>query len=105
MYWLETYHARLRECGLADGDLEHFIRDFDLVGLQRHLRVLGVFARLWLRDEKPGYLRDLPLVLAYTREVLALYSGESIIAEFTDWFESVLMPRIEQQDWYRGPRS
>ena len=105
LYWLETYHARLRECGLADGDLERFIRDFDLVGLQRHLRVLGVFARLWLRDEKPGYLRDLPLVLAYTREVLALYSGESIIAEFTDWFESVLMPRVEQQDWYRGTRS
>ena len=105
LYWLEIYHARLRECGLADGDLERFIRDFDLVGLQRHLRVLGVFARLWLRDEKPGYLRDLPLVLAYTREVLALYSGDSIIAEFMDWFESVLMPRVEHQDWYRIPRS
>ena len=75
------------------------------MGLQRHLRVLGVFARLWLRDEKPGYLRDLPLVLSYTREVLALHSGELVIAEFTDWFESVLMPRVEQQDWYQGPRS
>ncbi len=103
--WLEIYHALLRERGLADDDLERFVRDFDLVGLQRHLRVLGVFARLWLRDEKPDYLRDLPLVLAYTREVLTLYSGELVIAEFTDWFESVLMLRVEQQDWYQGPRS
>ena len=46
-------------------DTATFIRDFDLVGLQRHLRVLGVFARLCMRDKKSDYLNDLPLVLSY----------------------------------------
>jgi aminoglycoside/choline kinase family phosphotransferase len=43
------------------------------MGLQRHLKVLGIFARLWHRDGKPGYLADLPLVLDYAVEVAAGY--------------------------------
>ena len=50
-----------------------FMRWFDLMGLQRHIKVLGIFARLYYRDGKPGYLEDLPRVLAYTREAAALY--------------------------------
>ena len=42
-----------------------FLRWFDLIGVQRHIKVLGIFARLWYRDGKPGYLRDLPLTLDY----------------------------------------
>lgn len=52
---------------------EEFIRAFDLCGLQRHLKVLGVFARLYLRDEKSGYLADLPQTLAYVLECAELY--------------------------------
>ena len=54
----------------AEGE---FIRWFDLMGLQRHIKVLGIFARLFYRDGKSGYLKDLPRVLAYTREAAALY--------------------------------
>lgn len=50
-----------------------FVRGFDLCGLQRHLKVLGVFSRLYLRDGKAGYLADLPLVLKYVLECSELY--------------------------------
>ncbi|WP_455380304.1 aminoglycoside phosphotransferase family protein [Acidihalobacter prosperus] len=46
-----------------------FLKWFDLMGLQRHLKVLGIFARLYLRDNKPGYLKDLPRVLDYAEMV------------------------------------
>ncbi len=51
-----------------DADERTFIRWFDLMGLQRHIKVLGIFARLYYRDGKTGYLKDLPRVLAYARE-------------------------------------
>jgi hypothetical protein len=50
-------------------DAATFRRGFDLMGLQRHIKVLGIFCRLWYRDGKAGYLRDLPLVWKYTRDV------------------------------------
>jgi N-acetylmuramate 1-kinase len=50
-----------------------FIRAFDLCGLQRHLKVLGIFSRLYLRDNKPGYLKDLPLTLHYVMACLESY--------------------------------
>ncbi|KTC91049.1 phosphotransferase [Fluoribacter dumoffii] len=53
--------------------LPEFIRAFDLCGLQRHLKVLGIFCRLHLRDHKPGYLKDLPLVLKYVLECTETY--------------------------------
>lgn len=53
--------------------LPEFIRAFDLCGLQRHLKVLGVFSRLYLRDNKAGYLKDLPLTLNYVLECTERY--------------------------------
>lgn len=50
--------------------LADFIRGFDLCGLQRHLKVLGIFCRLNLRDKKPAYLKDLPLTFTYVMECL-----------------------------------
>ena len=98
--WLEGYRGELLERNVAAPDAEQFVRDFDLVGLQRHLRVLGVFARLSLRDQKSGYLNDLPLVLSYTREVLSLYHHEAPVGAFGDWFEEVVMPLVSRQEWY-----
>ena len=43
------------------------------MGVQRHLKVLGIFARLWHRDGKSGYLKDLPLTLRYVRDVVDVY--------------------------------
>jgi N-acetylmuramate 1-kinase len=68
--WLDRYRTRAAAAGIAVGsDREEFLRWFDRMGLQRHLKVLGIFARLWHRDGKPGYLGDLPRVLDYALEV------------------------------------
>jgi len=58
--------------GVDVGDAE-FLKWFDFMGLQRHIKVLGVFARLFLRDKKDGYLKDLPLVLKYVLETANRY--------------------------------
>ena len=64
---------------------------FDLMGLQRHLKVLGVFARLHLRDQKSDYLADLPLVTEYVREALLLTAGwHESVADFRGWFEAAV---------------
>jgi aminoglycoside/choline kinase family phosphotransferase len=58
-----------------------FLRWFDMMGLQRHIKVLGIFARLWLRDSKPGYLKDLPLTLRYAVEAAERYAETAELAE------------------------
>jgi aminoglycoside/choline kinase family phosphotransferase len=69
--WLQFFYER---CSIADHySFSEFIRAFDLCGLQRHLKVLGVFCRLHLRDNKPGYLKDLPLTLKYVLECTEIY--------------------------------
>ena len=52
---------------------ETFIKWFDFMGLQRHIKVLGIFSRLYLRDGKDGYLKDIPLTLKYVLETSSLY--------------------------------
>lgn len=70
--WLRGYREAAERAGLHfPGDEGDFVRAFDLTGLQRHLKVLGIFARLWYRDGKRSYLADLPLVLDYALEVTA----------------------------------
>ncbi|MEP6388316.1 MAG: phosphotransferase [Halioglobus sp.] len=76
-----------------------FLRWFDLMGLQRHIKVLGTFARLYLRDGKSAYLDDLPMVLDYVRDALQHYQHEPALAEFALWFETTLEPLIAQQPW------
>lgn len=98
--WLELYRQRLQSLGLAIDESKAFQIGFDMSGLQRHLRVLGVFARLNLRDGKSAYLNDLPLVLHYVREMLALYHAIPTLKEFSGWFESDIMPKISRQAWY-----
>ena len=80
--WLIGYRERLKRAGLDLGTDEEIIRRFDLMGLQRHIKVLGIFARLFYRDGKPGYLEDLPRVLAYTREAAALYPETGEFARY-----------------------
>jgi aminoglycoside/choline kinase family phosphotransferase len=81
--WLLEYRRALLDAGLElKGGEAEFIRAFDLMGLQRHIKVLGIFARLFYRDGKSGYLKDLPRVLAYTREAAALYPETADFADF-----------------------
>ncbi|MFC5524989.1 aminoglycoside phosphotransferase family protein [Rhodanobacter ginsengisoli] len=73
--WAESYRQRLRDARLlaADVDRARFLRWFDLIGLQRHIKVLGIFCRLHYRDDKHGYLEDLPRVYAYVIDVAGRY--------------------------------
>ncbi len=71
--WLEHYRTLSAHAGLHQAESELFRRWFDWMGVQRHLKVLGIFARLNYRDGKPGYLTDLTLVLHYTLSVCEQY--------------------------------
>jgi aminoglycoside/choline kinase family phosphotransferase len=84
--WVEAYRRRLREAGLigADVDVQRFQRWFDLIGLQRHIKVLGLFCRLHYRDGKPGYLADLPRVSGYVRDVAGRYPELAALAALLD---------------------
>lgn len=97
--WVRDYYQQCltKEIVGSVGE-EIFLRWFDWMGLQRHLKVLGIFARLYLRDQKAGYLKDLPLVMHYTLSVAKKYKE---FAGFVDWFEQVLLPRARRFDWYR----
>lgn len=64
--WMVKFWEQGRKAGLTmPEDFGQFYRDFEWMGLQRHLKVLGIFARLFHRDDKDGYLKDIPLVLEY----------------------------------------
>ena len=63
---------------------EEFIKWFDFMGLQRHIKVLGVFSRLHLRDKKDGYLKDIPLTRHYTIETAKLYEETQALAKFLE---------------------
>ena len=80
--WVEDYRQRLQQAGLIDASVDRarFLRWFDLIGLQRHLKVLGIFCRLAYRDGKPGYLDDLPRVYRYVIEVASRYPGLAALA-------------------------
>jgi aminoglycoside/choline kinase family phosphotransferase len=71
--WVGQYRQRLVAAGIAQVDRARFRRWFDLTGLQRHIKVLGLFCRLCYRDGKPSYLADLPLVLDYVLSVGRLH--------------------------------
>ena len=68
-YWEKARAARLPVCD----DFGGFWRDFEWMGAQRHIKVLGIFARLYHRDGKDGYLKDMPLVMHYLRKVCERY--------------------------------
>ena len=58
---------------MACADFGDFFRDYEWMGVQRHIKVLGIFARLYHRDGKDGYLKDMPLVAKYLRAACGRY--------------------------------
>jgi aminoglycoside/choline kinase family phosphotransferase len=77
LHWLKLYYDQMP---LAQAySLEQFIKAFDFCGLQRHLKVLGIFCRLHLRDQKSSYLRDLPLTFHYVRACLETYPELAVL--------------------------
>ena len=89
--WVEQYASLSRATIPDTPDIATFQQDFDWMGMQRHLKVLGIFARLWLRDGKRGYLADLPLTLRYLRTVAVEYTE---FDEFSAWLSARVAPNL-----------
>lgn len=72
--WAIRYWEKARRAGLpVPQDIDHFYRDFEWMGLQRHLKILGIFARLSYRDGKDNFLNDIPTVMDYVRKTAHRY--------------------------------
>ena len=89
--WLQLYHARALAAGLPLPDWDRFARDADWIGLQRHLKVLGIFARINYRDGKPKYLADTPRFLRY---VMSAATRHEALAPLAELFTRRVLPRL-----------
>lgn len=90
--WALEHHARTVEAGLLQGvDASLFLRWFDWMGIQRHLKAIGIFARLKLRDDKPGYLRDIPRTLNYVTRIACGYPE---LSDFLDFLNNRVVESI-----------
>ena len=87
--WVDAYHDSAVARGLVEADRGRFRRWFDLTGVQRHLKIAGIFARLWHRDGKSRYLDDLPLTLAYLDEIAPRYPETDSVVRILGEFDIV----------------
>ena len=86
--WTVRYWERAKKAGLpVDADFSRFYCDFEWMGLQRHLKVLGIFARIHYRDGKQGYLEDTPRFMRYARAVAERYRELAPLAQLFDLIE------------------
>lgn len=92
--WCRDYYLRLVDAGLVQVDFIVFRRWFDWMGLQRHLKAIGIFSRLHLRDNKSGYLADIPRTLAYVIAVCRLYPE---LAAFEAFLKHQVLPIYQTQ--------
>ena len=93
LVWAEQYRLQAMACGIeVQDDPLAFRRDFDLMGIQRHLKAVGIFSRLWLRDGKSAYMKDIPRTLNYITTVAPAYPH---LSAFTQWLQVVVLPRVD----------
>jgi N-acetylmuramate 1-kinase len=105
-HWVLQYRESLLEAGFKlDADAAQFMRWFDLMGLQRHIKVLGIFARLFYRDGKSQYLKDLPRVLAYVRDTALSHPETAAFAEFIVSRIDLAFPAAQQRALAQQPGS
>ncbi|GGC63512.1 aminoglycoside phosphotransferase family protein [Marinobacter halophilus] len=92
--WLEHYRTISLEAGLHRADPDTFAQWFELMGMQRHLKAAGIFARLAIRDGKTGYLGDIPRTVGYLRDASA---RQPALRHFHEWLCEVVIPAIENR--------
>jgi aminoglycoside/choline kinase family phosphotransferase len=86
--WVARYWEQAKSRGLpVDPDFGEFWRALEWMGLQRHLKVLGIFARINYRDGKPRYLEDTPRFMRYSRDVAGRYAALAPLARLLDELE------------------
>ncbi len=87
--WTVRYWQAAKKQGLpVPADFSEFYRDFEYMGAQRHIKVLGIFARLYHRDGKAGYLNDMPLVMLYLRKACERYIELKPLLRLLDTLEN-----------------
>jgi N-acetylmuramate 1-kinase len=89
--WLSQHYQKLKQAGIVSCDITLFTRWFDLMGMQRHLKAIGIFSRLNLRDGKSGYLSDIPRTLNY---VMAQALAYPELGAFHDFLQQRILPKI-----------
>ena len=83
--WMSRFRKIARAAGVDTGrDEALFLRWFDLMGVQRHLKAIGIFARLWHRDGKSGYLPEIPRTLGYVRDICERHGGLEPLGRLLD---------------------
>ncbi len=92
--WLEFFRERSKLAGLHRADSETFRQWFELMGMQRHLKAAGIFARLAIRDGKRGFLNDIPRTVGY---LITASSRQPALRQFHEWLSSTVMPDIERK--------
>lgn len=89
--WIEQFRLAGQEAGLHRADSATFRQWFELMGMQRHLKVAGIFARLALRDGKARYLADIPRTVDY---LVRASAGQPALRSFTAWLEENVIPHM-----------
>ena len=102
--WVREYRLMMHtqashSAGINDAQM---LRWFDVIGIQRHLKVLGIFARLWYRDGKCGYLKDLPLTLQYVVDACASFPQLQALREFLQHFAVPALPPANAREVQRA---
>ena len=90
--WFKVFYDLLPETAKQGRDFEQFKRDADLMAIQRHIKILGIFVRLFERDGKTGYLKDLPRVMWYLLEESKPYAE---LQPFMQFIHAKVMPKFE----------
>ena len=87
--WVIRYWEKARKIGLpVAGNFSDFYRDFEWMGVQRHIKILGIFSRLCYRDGKNNYLGDMPVVISYLKKTCDRYRELNFLLELLDELES-----------------
>ncbi|WP_035357571.1 aminoglycoside phosphotransferase family protein [Acinetobacter calcoaceticus] len=89
--WFRVFYDLLPESAKLNRSFEQFKRDADLMAIQRHIKILGIFVRLFERDGKSGYLKDLPRVMWYLIEESRGYAE---LDEFMLFINDIVMPKF-----------
>ena len=91
-HWKEYFRGLTRDAGLHNADQATFDQWFELMGMQRHLKAAGIFARLAIRDGKTNFLNDVPRTVCY----LVKASGrQPALRHFHEWLTDRVLPAVE----------
>jgi len=104
--WIANYMRLASQQGVwqsvDEPSYAQFKRWFEWMGLQRHIKCVGIFSRLYLRDGKTGYLQDIPRTFAYLKRVSEQYSE---FGEFNDWLDNVVVPAMQKSRYFSARSS